>query len=192
MTTPKNKFRLSINPYASNQNNPKNRFSNVQKNPFEVNPNTEKKGKKGRRFSKNNKYSDFLNNINKIIEGYQEEFTKGMGKHVFTPLASKLVDKVKEYYQKKVENFDSYEDQIKELNMMIDGNDNEANDTINLMIKNLLIDKNSNEDQIKKELENNLEKLVNEEKDKFSNKFFEGSEYFDQINKELKNKIQNL
>lgn len=136
------------------------------------------------------KFLNFLTTLNELVENYQQEYHTTFGNVVFTPLIGKFKEKLDKNFRKKIENFESYEDQIKELNMMLDGNENnEANNTINLMIENLLIEKNKNDYDLQMEHENDIQDFLTAES-QIDN--LTQNEHFSTINGELKEKVLKL
>lgn len=138
----------------------------------------------------NKKFINFVTTLNEAIEQYQNDFLLCYGNVVFTSLVSKFKERLNTFYKKKIENFENYEDQVKELNMLLDGNENnEANNTINLMIENLLIEKSKIDDELLLEHENKIQEFIQEE----SNiDYYSSNEKFSRINNQIKAKIQEI
>lgn len=138
----------------------------------------------------NKRFTNFLNSLNDIVEQYQTEYHNGFSNIVFSELINKYKEKLQSYYDRKKENFSSYEDQIKELNMMLDGNDaNDANNTINLMIENLLIEKNKIDYDLRLEYENDIQNMLSDES---QNDLLKKSDYLQKLGFDFKGKIQEL
>lgn len=131
-----------------------------------------------------------MNNLNEALECYQNEYHNVFSNMEFNQLITKFKEKMDIYYKKRVENFDSYEDHIKELNMMLDGNENnESNNTVNLMIENLLIEKKKIEYDLLMEYENEVQEFIQIES---QNNILKGNEYIEKMKTQLKLKLQEL
>jgi len=138
----------------------------------------------------NKKFTQFVNSLNETIEQYQNDFLTCYGTDVFSTIVAKYREKLNTFYQKKIENFENFEDQIKELNMLLDGNEaNEANNTINLMIENLIIEKNQIEDEMQAKHEKEIQELIEEESKK---NYIQNNEKFIKLHNALKSNVQEI
>ncbi len=102
-----------------------------------------------------NKFKDYMSYINNKLDNYLNFFNKIYSTDV-SLICKDLIELYRDNYMRKIKIFDFFEDQIKELNIMIDGVDSDSNFTINLMINNLLIDKNKEEINLNLEMENSF------------------------------------
>lgn len=188
-TTPKDKIRISFrkNSLLDNNNN-QNPFQKDkdEKGPFDVPANKKKSVTKI-----NKKFTNFLSTLNEIIEEYQVEYQHAFSSIIFSPMIVKYKELLNSYYKKKIDTFESFEDQIKELTMLIDGNENnESNNTIKLMIENLNIEKNKTDHDIQMEHDNEIQEFLLEESGK--DQEILKNPFWKKINNVLKSKIQNL
>lgn len=100
-------------------------------------------------------------NLNNILENFQTEYINIFCTITFSKLCNCIIEECNAYYRKSVENFISFEDQIKELEMMLDGNENnEANNTLKLMIDNLINEKKKIEIDLKFEFDEKVKTVM--------------------------------
>lgn len=100
-------------------------------------------------------------NLNNILENFQTEYINIFCTITFSKLCNCIIEECNTYYRKSVENFISFEDQIKELEMMLDGNENnEANNTLKLMIDNLINEKKKIEIDLKFEFDEKVKSVM--------------------------------
>lgn len=138
----------------------------------------------------NKKFTSFLTSLTEIIEKFQTDYHSAFGNLIFTPFCNKFLMKLEEHYDKKINNFEYYEDQIKELNMMLDGNDNnESNNTLSLMIENLYIEKNKIDYDLQMEQDNEMQDYFTEQS---KEDLISKGDFFKKINSELILKINEL
>ena len=148
-------------------------------------------GLKKNSFSKANKrFQNFLDILNDSIDNYLNDYRGEFSNFVFDPMITEFQGILNKYYKNKIESFENFEDQIKELNMLLDGNENnESNNTIKLMIDNLLIEKKNVEDEILVEHENMTENFIETQSKK---DFLSKNENISKMNNTFKSKIQQL
>lgn len=73
----------------------------------------------------------------------------------------KTYSNLEDYYAEKIKKFDFYEEQINELRVMLANSETEeSNHTLNLMIENILLDKNREEIDLKANLTNEENQLL--------------------------------
>lgn len=152
--------------------------------------NLQNRKKRVRQSKVNEKYAIMIANLNDILEIFQNEYINIFCSLSFSKLSNELIEECNSFYRKSVDNFTGFEDQIKELEMMMDGNENnEYNNTLALMIENLMKEKKNNEFNLKLEYDEKIKNLIN----KFSiDCNIEDSEYFKNLLALMRSKFLDL
>lgn len=99
--------------------------------------------------------------FNKLNLFFEENYLKN--------LIVQLKNKIDIYYNERIKIHDEYEDQINELKLMQEVNysNNENNFTINLMLDNLILDKQKEEINLEACFNKQINNFINEFKDKY-------------------------
>ena len=100
--------------------------------------------------------------MNSLIENFQDEFSKIFIVVNFKETYDKLISVLYFYYETTTEVFITYEDQIKELEMLRSDENSDANVTVDLMIKNLYIEKDKENMNNQNMMQENLQEIIEE------------------------------
>lgn len=107
-------------------------------------------------FKSKDRGKELVETFEASIKEYVTKFNKSYIEHIFSSLSLNLIELTHEYYNKKVKVYESYEEQIQELKMMLESSENsEANTTINLMLNHLFVERSKEEMDLKLEFDNN-------------------------------------
>lgn len=105
------------------------------------------------------KYEGMISEVDNKISKFLGNVIKKYIENQLPSIEQKFISIINNDFGKRMSIFETYEDQIQDLKMMMDGN-SDSNTTIQLLIENLKRERNKEEIQIDTELDNNIDDYI--------------------------------
>lgn len=161
----KNNFRTT---FTTKDKDRKSIFFNIKSKLFfddedlnnkEVNKKHSSNKRDRKQILKTVKYEGMISEVDNKISKFLGNVIKNYIENQLPSIEQEFTSIINNDFGKRINIFETYEDQIQDLKMMIDGN-SESNMTIQLLIENLKRERSKEEIEIDTELDNNIDDYI--------------------------------